>query len=250
MKLTHRNTFAENKLVKNKFVNMAAGFAIGMTVLLSTVPAMAQRAHPVATTPSTGTMDTVQTTGFVTQHTKPTLMKAGDVIATVETIHGIPSHAEWRISKVDTVGIEIYPLLAMQGAVTDNNCPLRVDSIPYGEAKYVGSSLSSLLHVTAEKGPDNSAMVTAVFLPPYVTKTQVVTAGELVAGTYISILKVDSTGIMLDDSTTLRYGNTRRIGEYAVTVTITAGRLPGTADAATLRVSAPATGEWLVKTKQ
>lgn len=247
MKLTYRDTFAGNKF-ENRFAKRAvAGFATA-AVLISTMPVMAQQ-RPIATTPSTGNMDTVRTTGIVTQHTKPTLMKAGDVVATVQTLHGIPSHAEWRVSKVDTTGIEIYPLLAEQGAMTDDRCPLQVYRIPYGEAKYVGSSLSSLLHITAEKGSDNSAMVTAVFMPPYVTKTQVVTAGELVAGTYISVAKVDSTGVMLDDNTTLQFGQTRRIGEYTVSMTITAGRIPGTTKAATLRVTGPVT-DWLVQTKK
>ncbi len=219
----------------------------------------------------------------VTQISKPTAVKVGDVIAQMEVEYFAEMAGRfttgWKVTKIDAAGIEVTPTINMEMFMSEH---ASANSLPpcrigYGKADTVGPisnpaygpvmSMVMSIRIDAKRGNgEGTVILTAVGVPPvrYATKTvkarvgtdfyplgqitkidskgvefsnggNVASVSEAVMG-IAKLYTAVMTGTVSDELNRvhpwrLDYGQTRRLGEYAISTSITVekGSAPGTA---------------------
>ncbi len=173
---------------------------------------------------STAASDTVLGDFRITQLTRPTPVKAGQCIARIELLFGMAgSVVDLRVTHITKEGIGIVNTL---GTIRGEEGIKPVVSVGYGKTKVLGVGVSNSLEVHAQKGPDGTPLLTAVFIPSYTTETYIVSPGALIMGPpALRVVYVGSGGVGLspvfsEDTIRLAYGEIVRTMADSLPVSI------------------------------
>ncbi len=177
------------------------------------------------------------------QLSKPTPVKAGETIAKVELYFGIAgSCIDVRVTNITKKGIGIASRLGM--LMTEQG-PKPLVTVGYGDTMSIGVGLSNWLKVKVEKGAGDTALVTAVFMPSYVTQTYKAVPGAMLPGQpALTVTRVVPQGVEFasaifpNHTMRLRYGQPGLV-ELSERSSMGIGVRKGSADTALVYITRP-----------